>query len=456
MDRRNEGGFTLVELVFGAVVMAMMVAAIGQLYLSNLNTVVLGKSRAIGVALANEKMEALRDLPYDSLSTQNGAIYPPGNILDNETVAKDNYTFLVHTDINYFDDPYDGYISCPCASGPAAGKPKDLYPYDYKKAQITVTLKSSGKKVASLTSDFAGKAAETSTSTGILSLTVLDANGLPVPNANVTIVNTNPNPDVNITTTTDNNGLVMIPKLPPDSSNRYQVTASLPGYSTDGTIPDPSGSQVAVQLNPNVLAQQITAVTLKIDRLSTLYVNAVDTTGAAIPNLAVTTTGAKTIKTGPTVYKYSVSNSTDASGNITLTGMEWDSYSFAVPAGYYIVSASPYAPAALSPNSAATVNLVVSTSSSYPTIKSATPIAAQTGTGAQSLKVTGTNFGSGTTMTLKKSGSADIVGTSCSYTSTTAVTCSMNLTGAATGAWDIVMVKSGNTATQTGGLSVTP
>ena len=309
MTRQGEGGFTLVEVVFGAVLMALMVAAVGSLYVSNLNTVTLGKARAIGLALANEKMEALRDLPYDSVATQGGAIYPPGNVLDDETVVKGKYTFLVHTDINYVDDPYDGYISCPCGSGPAAGKPKDLYPYDYKKTQITVKLKSSGAVVATLSTDIAGKAAETSSNTGILSITVLDANGQPVPNANVTIVNTNPNPDVNISTTTDNNGLVMIPKLPPDSANRYQITASLPGYSTDGTIPDPAGSQTAVELNPNVLAQQITSVTLKIDRVSTLYLHVTDTSGNPINNLAVTTTSAKQIKLNPIVYKYSQTTS---------------------------------------------------------------------------------------------------------------------------------------------------
>jgi len=85
MKHRKDGGFTLVELVFGAVIMALMVGSIGQLYISNLNTVVLGKARAIGVALVNEKMETLRDLPYDSVATQHGVIYPPGNVLDDET-----------------------------------------------------------------------------------------------------------------------------------------------------------------------------------------------------------------------------------------------------------------------------------------------------------------------------------------------------------------------------------
>lgn len=457
MKRQGEGGFTLVEVVFGAVILAFMALAIGGLFLDNLHTVVLGKSRAIGLALANEKVEHLRDLPYDSLATQNGTIYPPGNLLDDETIVRNNYKFLVHTDISYVDDPYDGYISCPCGSGPAAGKPKDLYPYDYKKAQITVKLVSSGQKVASLTTDVAGKAAETSSNTGILSVTVLNASGQPVPNANVTIVNTNPNPDVNISTTTDNNGLVIIPKLPPDSANRYLVTASLPGYSTDGTIPDPAGTQVAVKLNPNVLAQQITALTLAIDQVSTLYLHVTDTNGNPMPNFAVTTTGAKKIKTNPDVFKYSQAASTNSTGDITLSGMEWDGYSFSLPGGYYLVTSSPYSPVALNPNSTTSVDLVVTTSGGYPTIKSVAPVSGATGASSVSIVATGTNLSNGTTLKLRMSGQTDISATGCtSSLGNTKLTCTLSLAGATTGLWDIVIGNSGNNATQVRGFNVTP
>ncbi len=461
MKRTAEGGFTLVELVFGAVIMALMVGSIGTLFIDNLHTVTLAKARSIGLGIANEKMEALRDLPYDSLATQGGAIYPPGVLPDTETVTRDNYKFNIRTEINYVDDAYDGYITCPCASGPAAGKPKDLYPYDYKKAQITVTLASSGTVVSTLTTDMAGKAAETSSSTGILSITVLDSTGNPVPNANVTIVNTVPNPDVNIATTTDNNGLVIIPKLPPDANNKYQITASLPGYSTDRTIPDPAGSTTAVQLNPNVIAQQITSVTLKIDRISTLYIHAIDTAGSIIPNLNITTTSTKKVELTPTKYKYPTPNTTyattDASGNITLSGMEWDTYSFAVPSGYYIVAVSPYAPVALAANSSTTTTVTVSTSSAWPRVTTSTPLTQQTGTSSFSIKLTGVNLSSGTSVKLKQSGQSDITATGCvSSSNSTILTCNLSLTGAATGAWDIAATVSGNTVTQLGGINVTP
>jgi hypothetical protein len=434
--------------------MAMMVGAVGSMFISNLQTVTLGKARAVALGLANEKMEELRNLPYNSLATQNGAIYPPGNIADNETDVRDNYTFKVNTQIVYVDDPYDGN-----AQGTIVGKPTDLYPYDYKEAQIKVTLATSGQLVAELATYVAGATAETASNTGILSITVLNASGQAIPNAVVTITNPNESPAVNITTSTDNNGIVLIPKLPPDSLNQYQVTATLGGYSTDGTIADPPGAQTAVKLDPNVLVGQITSVTLAIDQLSTLYINVVNTSGAPISGLAVTTTGSKQTKLNPTVYKYSLATATNASGSITLSGMEWDSYNFAVPAGYYIVSSSPYAPSALSPNSSLTENLVVSQSATWPVITTVTPSTQDTGVSAVSVAIVGSNLPSTATVALSQTGQTNITGTGCTSTGsnpTMKLTCTLNLSSAATGIWNLSVTNSTGKTTQTGGFVVNP
>jgi prepilin-type N-terminal cleavage/methylation domain-containing protein len=444
----DERGFTLIETIIGLVVMTILVIAVTNLFVSNLKSVTLGKARAMGQALASQQIEELRDLPYQSVATASGAIYPPGNLPDTQTVVRGGYTFTVKTEINYVDDAYDNLA------------PTDLNPADYKKAQVSVYLKSSGQLVSQLSTDIAGKAAETASNTGILRIKVIDANGQPIANANVTIVNTNPNPDVNITTNTDSLGLVLIPNLPLDSSNRYLVTASLSGYSTDGTQADPAGSPVAVQLNPNVLVQQITSLTLAIDRVASMNVHVVDTSGAALASKAIRIRGAKALETTSGVaskWKYDVTSTTDASGDIALSSIEWDSYSFTPPSGYYLVSAQPYAPVAVSPNGSQSVILVLSTSSTYPTISSTTPITGQTGTTNQGFTIVGTNMSSSSVVKLQKSGQADITATGIAWNNTTKkLTGTFNLAGAATGAWDLAVTNSGNTATQTGGFSVTP
>jgi type II secretory pathway pseudopilin PulG len=460
MKDRGEDGFTLVETVLGLVVMTIMVAAVTQLFVSNLSTVTLGKARAISLSLANEQMEYLRDLPYQGVATLGGAIYPPGTIPDTQTVSRGGYTFTLKTEVTYVDDPYDGYITCPCSTGPAAGKSKDLNPADYKKAQVSVYLKSNNKLVSQITSDFAGKAAETASNTGILSIKVIDASGQPIANANVHIVNTAPNPDVEITTTTDNLGAVVIPNLPPDSSNRYQVTASLAGYSSDYTEADPAGAITAVELNPNVLVQQITSLTMAIDRTSTLAVHVVDTSGAALTSKAIKITGAKVLeKNGstPSKYKYDVTTTTDGGGDFTLANTEWDSYSFTAPAGYYLVSVSPLAPVALAPNSSLSATVVLSASSTYPRVSTFTPVTGQAGTSAVALKFTGTNLLSSSTVTLKQSGQPDIVATSVSSVNgNTTLNATVDLTSANTGVWDVVIANANGTVTQTGGFNVKP
>ena len=213
MAQRGESGFTLIETIIGLVVMTLMVTAVTQLFVDNLRVVTLGKARAVGLALAEEQMENLRDLPYQSVATQFGGIYPPGLLPDTQTLVRGGYTFTVSTKIVYIDDPYDGN-----ATGTIVGKPKDIYPFDYKRADVGVYLKTSGKEVAQLSSDIAAKAAETGSNSGILAIKVIDANGNPIAGANVTITNPNPSPAVNITITTDDLGNVESPtyrRIPP-------------------------------------------------------------------------------------------------------------------------------------------------------------------------------------------------------------------------------------------------
>ena len=448
-EQSRESGFTLLESIISFTILVTVIVAVTQLFTFDLTSINIAKTRALGLAIATQQMEYLRDLPYNSLSTQFGAIYPPGNIADDSYQVVDNIKFHVHTVIEYYDDPYDGN-----AAGTIPGKPKDLYPYDYKLVQIYVYINSSGTKVASLTTSIAAKAAETASNTGILSIKVNDANGNPVNDATVTITNPNPTPAVNITTTTDETGSVVIPVLPPDSNHGYHVVVSKAGYSSSWTSPYTSGSQVPTIPDLNVLAQQITSQTFAIDLVSSLTVHVVDTGGNPENDQSVTITGAKTLYTNPTVYKYQTTKTTDNSGNISLTNMEWESYSFSVPNGKYIVSTVPYQPSALSPNTSLTVTLTITGSSSYPTITSVSPTSDATGTSSVSLTITGTNL-KNATFYLSQAGQANIVATGLS-SSSTSLSGNLSLTGAATGNWDIVVTNGGNTVTQTGGYVVTP
>jgi len=437
---KREQGFTLIEVVISIVIVSIAMTAISTLFVSNVATVSLGKARTLALAVATQQVEYLRDLPYDSLATQHGPILPQGTIPDDQNVTSGSYRFRVHTVIDYIDDPYDGL------------SPTDLYSYDYKIAEVSVFLKNNNKQVATLSTYVAAKAAETATNTGILSIKVIDANGNPVSGATLHITDPNPSPAVDITTVTDSSGLFVIPKLPLDSTKGYQITASLTGYSTDMTKPDPVGAQTPVNPNVNILAQQITPVTLSIDRVSTMNLHVVDTSGNPMTNFAVTTTGSKKYYTTPDVFKYSQATNTDGSDNITLPNMEWDSYSFSLPAGYYLVSSSPYAPVSLSPNSSASVTLTVSNSSSYPRITSVSPLTGTIGTNPLAITITGANLSGGSAL-IRTAGQSDINFTGVTTTSTS-IGGSLNLTNPISGSWDIVVTAGGHTVTQPGGFNV--
>jgi prepilin-type N-terminal cleavage/methylation domain-containing protein len=440
-------GFTLIELIISAVVVGIIAVAVGQLFAANLLSFALGKSRATGLALATEKMEYLRDLPYDSLATQSGAIVPAGTILDNETLTRNGVRFKVNTVINYVDDPFDNTINTPSPN-------TDIYPYDYKQAEITVYTVNGNMKVARLTTSIGSKAAETASNTGILRIKVQDANGQPIEDAEIRITNPSVTPAINILTNTDSAGQVVVPKLPPDTNRRYQIVATKSGYSTEQTYADPAGAQTPVKPNPNVQVQQITDVTMSIDRTANLSVTVVDTAGNPIPGVSVTATSAKKTMTTPNVFKYTQAQTTNASGVASWTGIEWDSYTLTAPAAYRIITTIPYQAVPVDPASSTTATVMLSTITTWPQIISASP-KADNAVGTTTLTITGASL-TGSTIKLVKAGSPDINGTSVSINGGgTTLTATFNVNGVTQGSWNIVITKSGQVATQTGGFSVT-
>jgi hypothetical protein len=206
-----------------------------------------------------------------------------------------------------------------------------------------------------------------------------------------------------------------------------------------------------------VVVQNVQSVVYKIDKLGTVNLHVVDTSGNPLTNKAMTVSSSSLIKNNADVPKYSQISTTDASGNVSLTKMDPDTYTVAPPSGYYLVSTQPAYSINLSPNSSVSATLVLSTSSSVPRITSMTPLSQQTGTSAMSFTLLGTNLTSATTVKLRQSGQTDITATGISsLLSNTKLTGTLNLTGAATGAWDIVVTNASGTTTQVGGFTVAP
>src|SRR3989304_3328448 len=447
-SRASERGFSLSEVLSGTAIFAI----IGISILGTINLFVKfsqqAKDKIQAQNLAHQKIEFIRNLPYDDVATVAGAIYPPGNLPDQENITIDGTVFKVYTSISYVDDPFDGN-----AEGTIPGKPQDFWSYDYKK--ITITGRDNNNKFLAQTStNMAAKAAETASNTGILSLRVDNSVGDPVAGAAVHVTNPNQVPPVDINTFTDITGLVQIPNLPPSSDNDYHVEVSLGGYGTDSTNPAfPPDNLNPVQPDFNILVQQITSVTLSIDVLGSMQVTVTDTSGSAVTGLTLNVLGDKLTYTAPDTHKFNQNLDTDGVGVVNVSNVETDSYSISVPSGYYIVSTAPYQKVSVPSGGAVNVSMVITTDSSHPTVSTMMP-ASGVNNSTVDFVITGTNLPTGTTVVLRLSGQADIAATGVTSASgDTELTGTFDLTGVQTGTWDLIVTDpSVRVVTQVGGF----
>ncbi len=447
----DQNGSTFIEIIISLSLMSILILSVLAVLVFNMQIISSGKSRAIAMGLANEKLENLRNLPYDNLATVNGPIYPAGNIVDDEDVTVNGIKMVVHTDIDYVDDQFDGNFD-----GTVNGKPQDFYPYDYKKITVTVRLKSDNRKLADISTNVAGKVAETATNTGIILVKVIDANGNPVNDATVQLTNNNPNPAVNITTSTDSQGQVLIPKMPPDSSQGYHLVVSKAGYSSDQTYPANGATPVPTQPDFNVQAQQVITQTMAIDQLANvLTIKAIDVNGNPISGVNLNVHGQKTINSSPTVYKFTSTKTTNSNGEISFTALEWDSYDVEA-SNYTIVACAPYKPFTLNPAASLSVTLTLDSSpTTRPIIKTVTPNSASSGNSAVQVDIGGDNLNSSTTFLMRRAGHADIVASGITMPDGNTVSGTLDLTGAEAGYWDVVVSKGGQSTVQSGGFNVT-
>lgn len=345
----SKKGFTLIETLVGSAVFIIIALSAYKAFGVLMDTVTESQAKIAATEVANEKFEIIRNLPYSDVGIVGGL--PVGKINRTQTITKDNFSFNVTTTIRSVDDPFDGTIG---------GNPSDTSPADYKLADLDITC-TNCKIFAPLkfTTLFASRALETGATNGALFVQVFDASGIPVPGASLHIVNTQTNPDTIIDETTDNTGWVKIVDAIP-GTNAYNMTATKSGFSQDQTYPL-GGAAGANPIKPDstVVAQQITQLSLAIDRLASLNVNTVDASCVALPSIGFSITGTKLIGT-PAVLKYPVHNFTsDATGILAIPNLEWDTYStLLTSASYDLAGSNPQASFNLNPNENKTLQII--------------------------------------------------------------------------------------------------
>ncbi|MFZ1324312.1 MAG: carboxypeptidase regulatory-like domain-containing protein [Candidatus Saccharimonadales bacterium] len=508
-------GFTIIEILVSAVVIGIMSISLLGAYVALNSTAIFSRQKIIGTQLATNRLEYLKSLPYDNLAVAGGAIPHPTPLPSTETIVLDNVSYEIRTSINYADDAFDGCAAyatpaiksnlCRNLPEPAAAT-TDTNPADYKIANVKVNVL--GKKVSELDTNIAARVAETNSTTGSLSVTVIDSSGNPVSGATVNVNNTVLNPDIDVNDSTDVNGVAIFYGLPPHATNSYRVTASKSGYSTIFTIP-PSGSLAPSFASQNIVVQQSSSVTLTIDPMGeySLLAEVKDTNGNNLANMRTYAKGGQKLYSNTADSSYYFDNFTptdtrptsDASGNFVMENLTPGSYIFCGDNGaancriggtaYYLVASVPYAgtnqigpisiPAyvAASPPSPTfpfggngyyqQARLIFSTNSNFPRIYDISDGAASKASGTHTFTIKGTNLpcdasnpaACGTSVTIKNS--AGNMDASC-IGSASVLTCTIDVSAANVEQSNITLTANGftinipNGSGMLGGVNVTP
>lgn len=350
-------GFTFIESIVVIGILSMVSLAVYLFASRTLDTSRETESWAIAAALATEQIEIIRNVPYEDVGTV-GSI-PAGIFPQSLAVTRAKIAFTVNIVVKEFDDPFDGD-----ALGTIVGKPIDTVPADYKKVEVSVCWDiPSCLKPLRLTSTVSPKNLETAMNTGSLFITVLNADGQPVPSVTIDVSNTNLNPDLIGTNTTDINGKLQLLSLQPDVGG-YHVEASKAGYTSDSTLPPTAQNPNPVNPDTTVAVGQVTEVVLYIDLVSTITAQAEQLNSCGVlANIQVQLTGERLIGNNPDIIRNTLSGSTDATGAVTFTNVEWDTYSIAIASADYILAGTnPPAPIYVAPNTNTTIRLFLALS----------------------------------------------------------------------------------------------
>ena len=333
---KNSRGFTLIEALVFLFLFAVVSTAFFEAYAVGTRLIIESKNRLGATALANQKMEIIRSIDYDSIGTKhwNGSAWvygiPAGDLLEDETISVNTRQYAVHTFVQYADDSFDGTLG---------GTPNDAIPNDYKRIRISVAWGSGGAdQTVTVFANVSPNGVETSAGGGVLSINILDTSGSGISGVTVRLVNSATS--VDLTTQTDATGNITLPATPasvPPGAQDYTLTVSKSGYYGAVTYPPyPTSAFDPIDELVSVNAGALNPITIKIDESSDIQIHTEDPFGAAVPSIATHTVGGRVLGTtstpvpGTPVYAFSQDVSTDVSGDKTFAGESSGQYTFSI------------------------------------------------------------------------------------------------------------------------------
>lgn len=332
---------TLIETIIGVALFVMISTAIYFSYSNILDIIIASQLSSAGLTVMDNELEIIRNLPYDDIGVIGGS--PAGILLAEKSVTFSGIPFTIKTTIRNIDDVFDGTIG---------GAPNDTAPADYKLVELELSCPSCQRFVpARVTTTVVPVALEISSNRGALFINVIDASGQPINQANVTLNNPQVSPSIGISDTTNNSGQLQFIDIA-TSSLAYEISVSKNGFSSERTYDSAElGGATPEKPHATVAEQQVTSITFTIDRLSGLNFKTQNYLCLPIAGFDFNLEGSKLIGTDPDVEKYSNSHSTNASGQVNLSNLEWDTYSVNfTDTAYDISGALPAFPIVVNPS----------------------------------------------------------------------------------------------------------
>ncbi|PIR88088.1 MAG: hypothetical protein COU10_01155 [Candidatus Harrisonbacteria bacterium CG10_big_fil_rev_8_21_14_0_10_45_28] len=311
-------GFSLIEVLIAMSVFLVISFGIYFSFANVLEVVQRTEDKTLARALLDREIENLRSLAYEEIGVEGG--YPAGILPASRELIYENKQFTINAYVRNVDDPFDGVTG---------GSPNDTAPADYKVVELQISCANCLNFISTGITTWVGpEGLETASNNGSLFIHVFDANGVVVAGASVVVVNNALNPTITIYDSTDNQGNLKLVDVPP-SINGYEIYVSKSGYSSAQTYePGEASNPNPVLPHATVATQNVTELSLAIDKVSTVNVRTQDFFCDDVGGVKLALTGERLIGSGPDVLLTEKTIETETDGELVLGDLTWDKYTF--------------------------------------------------------------------------------------------------------------------------------
>ncbi len=261
--QRKVRGFTLVELLITIGVFSLVFGGIIASVQFTMKLISISKATTSAMSLANERLEYIRSLSYNSIGTISGI--PNGPIPQNATTTLNGIVFHERVLIRYVDAPDDG-TGASDANGIVA---------DYKQAKVEYSWATlNGTSTIFLLTNIIPPGVETTAGGGTLTVNVFDANVQPIQGAEVHIYNDTTTTTINTMQFTDVNGVAMFSGAP--AASNYEITVTKTDFSTDQTYTATTSNPNPITPHVAVIESAVSTMNFQIDELSDLTIRTIE------------------------------------------------------------------------------------------------------------------------------------------------------------------------------------